>query len=109
MKYIPNKDGTSDLIVTEPWKDTNAFLSDGDAGAAYLWKGGSSFPSGVVKDPLSSSSSCFLSVDGKALFGYGFQVLDFNGDGELDVLLGGPRDRSLQLNGGSATLILSFS
>lgn len=109
VKFSKNR-GTelSHLIVSEPWRDRSRWPSDGDAGAVYIWKGGKEFPSGTIRDVKSSANVCILSSTGKALYGYSFEVSDFNGDGAIDLLLGGPRDKTMRVNGGSASLILSL-
>jgi len=108
VQFVKNAKGTSDLLLTEPWKDNGPWPADGDAGALYLYRGGNNFPAGVVTDPRSSADLCVLSSAGKSLYGKSICTLDFNGDGEVDLLMGGPRDRTVDINSGSASLMLSI-
>jgi hypothetical protein len=107
--FAKNSKGTSDLVVSEPWKDRGIWPNEGDAGALYLFKGGSNFPTGLVKDPRASADLCMLSSTGKSLYGKSMCLLDFNGDGKVDLLVGGPRDRTVNDNSGGVSLMLSFT
>jgi hypothetical protein len=105
---VSRKDGLSDLLITHPYRhDSSFFPSGGDIGGAYIWKGGSGFPKGIVSDLQRSSDSCIVGKSHKELLGKTAAILDFNGDGKMDLLLGAPRDHSVKENAGSVALIFT--
>ena len=101
--------GANHLWISTPWRDLNLFPSDADAGASYFWQGGSSFPLGVVTSPVKVSDICMQSSEGKSLFGFGAKMLDFNGDGLVDLAVGSPRDKGLGENAGSVTILMNLA
>jgi len=103
-----NSDGSQTLFISEPYKDSGYTPSEGDSGAIYLWKGGSGFPKGPNQNCKSSSTVCIQSNIGKSLYGFSTDMLDFDGNGLEDLIIGGPRDKSRVNNGGSVSILLNL-
>jgi len=99
-----NNDGIDDLWVTEPYRTTDAGV---EAGVAYLWLGGSSFPTGSVAN---SAESAFWNINGlepQTLFGSAIAFPDFNGDGSMDVAMSAPRASSAARSSGVVHLVIT--
>jgi len=101
--YDLNRDGISDFWLSAPNFDT---LFGVDAGAAYVWKGGGSFPEGTVQYTSFSADWCLHSTIHQAYYARTVNFLDFNGNGKVDVAVAGPRDSNNGYQAGSVSLIL---
>jgi len=98
-----NKDGLDDLWISEPFRNTEN--GGVDAGAGYMWLGGSTFPKGTVSNCHDSSDLCFSSSKTRSLYTKSVEILDFNGNGKWDIALGGPRDYSTAYMAGSVSIL----
>eukprot|EP01116_Phalansterium_solitarium_P004292 TRINITY_DN1525_c0_g1_i2.p1 TRINITY_DN1525_c0_g1~~TRINITY_DN1525_c0_g1_i2.p1 ORF type:complete len:849 (-),score=281.79 TRINITY_DN1525_c0_g1_i2:324-2870(-) len=106
-----NNDGNAEFFYeTEPYgAGFNALRHhEWDTGAIYIWRTKNG-PTNT-DNSLKSCDFCIKSPIKEALFGRSVATLDFNGDGVMDLLLGGPRDSTSGAgdNTGSAALLLSL-
>ncbi len=84
-----NGDGADELWVTEPVRKDS--IATFEAGAAYLFAGGASFPTGNV---LANPTNALWSLRDTALrgaFGSTLALGDFDGDGGQDFAIASPR------------------
>ncbi len=91
-----NGDGYSDFLVGAP----NSDQINGNLGAVYVYYGNSSGtfspePDRLIEPPVTT---------GSILFGYSLAVMDFNDDGNPDLLIGAPGDDSGGTDGGAVYL-----
>lgn len=103
-----NNDGSQHFWINAPWRNDGILPSSVDAGSSYFWHGGSNFPTGFTSNAQSVSDLCIQSSLGKSLYGATAQMLDFNGDGFIDIALGGPRDHSIAENAGSVSILFNI-
>jgi hypothetical protein len=96
-----NGDNISDIWITQPHCYTHS--GGPDAGAVYIWYGGSTFPKGAAD--LSNADICIQSSAVRSLLGKSAVSLDFNGDGHVEMLLGAPRLFGQQENEGAAYIV----
>lgn len=100
-----DRDGNDELLIGSPYRDNSPQF---EHGAIYVWKGGSSsFPIGQVDNPMDGSTLCFVGSNQRSLYGKAVKRLDFNGDGNMDIIMGGPRDPQYAENGGTVSIVLS--
>jgi len=95
--------------ISSPYKNNPQGIQIGaDSGAFYVFRTGKEFPIGIVHNSEQQSNFCFASTKAQSLYSFSVTFLDFNGDNEIDLLLGAPRDHSVFENSGSAGLFLSW-
>ncbi|NLH51084.1 MAG: hypothetical protein GX444_21110 [Myxococcales bacterium] len=80
-----NQDGIDDLWLTEPYRQTDAGF---EAGAARLYLGGESFPTGEIDGSPDSADWAIPYETAQSLFGNEIAFLDYDGDGLTDAVFG---------------------
>lgn len=99
-----NGDGADELWVTEPMRKDS--IATFEAGAAYLFAGGASFPSGAV---LANATNALWSLRDTALrgaFGATLALADFDGDGGKDFAIASPRSFVAENEGGMVRVVI---
>ncbi len=94
-----NRDGTPDLLVTQPWMSP---LLRPMTGAAALWMGGAGFPRGA-RLPFQADAR-FSGQAVQARLGDAAVLADCNGDGHDDIVLASSRDSRHARFGGTLTI-----
>lgn len=99
-----NGDGFADVLIGAYSADTGAFTT----GAAYIVWGKSTFASTLSLSGLSASNGITLNgLDANDDFGRSFSLLDTNGDGFDDVVIGAPlADPNAAATGGEVYVVL---
>jgi glycosylphosphatidylinositol phospholipase D len=99
-----NGDGLDDFIAGEPFRKSSAGV---ESGTIRFWYGGYTFPRHTVDNP---SASATLSIDydkEKSRFGSKIIMLDYNGDGCVDLAVSARQNSLNSRFGGKVHLIIS--
>jgi hypothetical protein len=92
-----NGDGIDDIAMGAPGQD----LSASDAGGVFVMFG----DAGLAGDVNTGSADAYLTgTDAGSLYGLTTEVMDINGDGQDDLIVGAPRD--FALDEGSVSVVL---
>jgi len=94
-----SRDGTADLLVTQPWLGDPIHPM---RGGAALWKGGA-FPAGGTRLPFRADERILGTTD-RARLGDAARMADVNGDGLDDLVMAAGRDSGLALYGGAVSI-----
>jgi len=95
---------SNSLWVSEPFYGNLRADDRASTGRIFEWKYGSNFPSGTVRDYVTSSDSCVIGQENRASFGYKILALDLNADGVDDLVVTAPRSNIGSLNSGRVSI-----
>jgi len=100
-----NGDGADELWVTEPARPSG--LSAWEAGAAYLFAGGASFPTGSVTASGTTALWSMRDTAARGMFGSALAFPDFDGDGSPDFAIASRRSFAAENEAGMVRVVMA--
>ncbi len=100
-----NGDGGDELWVSEPMRKDG--LANWEAGAAYLFAGGASFPTGSIVAGPSTALWSLRDTALRGVFGSTLAFPDFDGDGSPDFAIASRRSFAAENEGGMVRVVLA--
>ncbi len=100
-----NGDGADELWVSEPMRKDG--LASWEAGAAYLFAGGASFPAGSLVAGPSTALWSMRDTALRGVFGSTLAFPDFDGDGSPDFAIASRRSFAAENEGGLVRVVMA--